>query len=267
MKKYLYLAVFVLPLFWLAGCQSGKNIIYLEDMVPDLDYEIKAPEKTTIQPNDRLNIVVECPTKPELAIPFKIRQGTYQVDGQGNITIQRTNNGEENVYEVDEEGYIEFPLLGKFSLEDMTLDEAKEFLAEAIQETGLIKNPSVDVRFLGFNYTVLGAIGGVGLQTSNKDRMTIIEAIAKAGGVSGNARPDRVCVIREENGVRRIYYNDIRTTDIFYSPCYYLHPNDILYVQPKERKRDTAEEVRYYLTYTISMISAITSILVFFRLK
>lgn len=265
MKKKQLISLLLLSLL-LVGCRSAKNVIYLADMLPEKEYEIMQSSKTTIQPNDRLNIVVECPTKPELAIPFKIRQGSYQVNELGNITIQRSTNGDENTYVVDEEGYVDFPVLGRFSLEDMTLEEAKEFLAEAIAETGLIKNPSVDVRFLGFTYTVLGSIGGVGIHQTNKDKFTIIEAIAEAGGIGNGARPDRICIIREENGTRRIYYNDIRTVDIMYSPCYYLRPNDILYVQPYRRKRDLPEEFRYTTQLILSTVSSVISLWAIFNL-
>lgn len=45
-------------------------------------------------------------------------------------------------------------------------------------------------------------------------------------------------VIREQNGERRMYTHDLRDMEIFESPAYYLQQNDIVYVEPKYKKKD-----------------------------
>lgn len=260
-KSNIFSIAALVVLVMLSSCRSDEAFVYMHDMVPGEEYPIKLQPEATIQPNDKLIILVECPSKPELAIPFKIRQGSYQINDQGNITIHRTNAGEENCYIVDEKGYIDFPVLGRFSVEDMTLEEAKEFLAEAITETGLIRNPFVEVKFQGFKYTVIGAIGGKGVKTTDTDKFTLLEAIANGGDLPNNARLDRICVIREENGARQIYYTDIRTKDFFDSPVYYLRPNDIIYVEPKYRQTSFGEKALQYVNLGLSGLSTITSII------
>lgn len=72
-------------------------------------------------------------------------------------------------------------------------------------------------------------------------RITLLEAITRTGGVTSNALLDRVAVIREEGNERRMYMHDIRSSDIFYSPCYYLQQNDMVYVHPKFAEANTKE--------------------------
>ena len=57
-----------------------------------------------------------------------------------------------------------------------------------------------------------------------------------AGDLTIYGRRDRVAVIRENNGKRTILFHDLRSADIFDSPCYYLQQNDIVYVEPNKAK-------------------------------
>ena len=68
------------------------------------------------------------------------------------------------------------------------------------------------------------------------DRITLLEALSMAGDLTIYGRRDRVAVIRENNGKRTILFHDLRSADIFDSPCYYLQQNDIVYVEPNKAK-------------------------------
>jgi polysaccharide export outer membrane protein len=71
---------------------------------------------------------------------------------------------------------------------------------------------------------------------------------------------DRVLVIREENGVRKVYPHDLRSKDIFESPAYYLQQNDIVYVEPKYKKKDKEERAIQYGSLILSLSAAVTSL-------
>ena len=87
----------------------------------------------------------------------------------------------------------------------------------------------------------------------------MIEAIAKAGDLSKNARLDRVAVIRMVDGKQEIFYNDIRTAEIFMSPTYYLQQNDIVYVEPKFKARN--ERAWQTASFVVSLASLASTIL------
>ena len=98
------------------------------------------------------------------------------------------------------------------------------------------------------------------------DRITLLEALSMAGDLTIYGRRDRVAVIREKDGKRSILYHDLRSSDIFQSPCYYLQQNDIVYVEPNNAKTgqsriNSNNSVGVWLS-GVSVLASITSLLV-----
>ena len=108
---------------------------------------------------------------------------------------------------------------------------------------------------------MLGAVGSNGTYPGNGDRVTLLEAIAKAGDLTSKAKVDRVAVIREIEGERQIFMHDLRTKDIFDSPCFYLQQNDIVYVEPKYKKKDVEDRGWQVATTLLSVVTGVCSIL------
>ena len=124
-----------------------------------------------------------------------------------------------------------------------------------------MNDPLVSIEFLNFKYTVLGAVSRNGTFSVNGDRITLLEAIANAGDLSAKARTNRVAVIREINGERQMFMHDLTSTDIFDSPCFYLQQNDIVYVEPKYRKKDSEDRGWQITTTLISLVTAACSLM------
>ena len=250
-----FFAVFVMTLL-LASCGAPKKFIYLGDMQPGSKYPVNLESGTIVHPNDRLDIKVSS-RNPELAVPFNAQLGAYQVSADGSVKSAGVdaNAG----YRVDSEGNIVFPVLGKINVGGKTLKEVAAIIETMIEEGNYIKNPEVSIDFLNFKYTVLGAVNSKGTYTVDGDKVTIIEAIAKAGDLAKNARLDRVAVIRMVDGKQEIYYNDFRTADIFMSPTYYLQQNDIVYVEPKHKERN--ENAWQTASFVVSVASLASTIL------
>jgi polysaccharide export outer membrane protein len=65
----------------------------------------------------------------------------------------------------------------------------------------------------------------------------LLEAIALAGDLKPTSRFDRIAVIpRVWRPTAASFSHDIRSKDLFTSPCYYLQQNDIVYVEPNGTK-------------------------------
>lgn len=231
-------------------------------MEPGHGYAFDAKYEAEVHCNDRLDIVVSS-KNPELAIPFNSTGGNFQVQTSGAVT--KTSPDRSKGYRVDVEGNINFPILGKLHVEGMKVSEVTAMIRERIIEGKYIKDPLVSLEFLNFKYTVLGAVGGNGSYTVDGDRITLLEAIANAGDVASNGRVDRVTVIREEGGERVMYVHDLRSKELFNSPCYYLQQNDIVYVEPKYRKQDKEEKAWRYGTGILSVITAVCSLIWAFK--
>lgn len=243
----------------IASCGSSREFVYLNDMVPGESYPINVESGTVVHVNDRLDIKVSCKNL-ELAVPFNTQTGAYQVGADGSVRTAGLDLTEKG-YRVDAEGNIVFPILGKIHVEGKSIKEVSEIIASMIEAGNYIKDPEVSIEFLNFKYTVLGAVNGKGTFTVDGDRITILEAIAKAGDVTSAARLDRVAVIRTIDGKQQIFYNDLRTADIFMSPTYYLQQNDIVYVEPKYRDKSAGDKAWQISSTVISVASLISTII------
>ena len=248
----------ILIAFAAVSCGSAKKYVYLNDMVPGRDYPFDSAHEAVIQAHDRLSITVSC-KQPELAIPFNIQSGSFKISSDGSASSSSTPD--EKGYKVNAKGDIEFPILGTIHLEGLTLSQAAEKIKEQIIEGNYIKTPLVTMEFLNFKYTVWGAVSKNGTFTVDNGRITLLEAIANAGDLTQKARLDRVAVIREVDGDKRIYFHDIRNSDILQSPCFFLQQNDIIYVQPKYGKKDKEDRSIQVATMFMTAITTISSVI------
>lgn len=255
-KKMLGAALVLLCV--LSSCASRKNITYLADMKMGEKYPIGMKYEASVHRDDRLEIKVSCKNQ-ELAIPFNIPGGNFRVSAGGEIEPSDGSGGKG--YRVDKDGDIDFPILGKLHVEGLKVSEVKELIESRIKKGNYIKDPLVSIEFLNFKYTVIGAVGHNGTFRVDGDRVTLLEAIANAGDLAPKGKIDKVAVIREVNNERQIFMHDLRSKDIFDSPCFYLQQNDIVYVEPKYRKKDNEERGWQFTTVLLSLVSVITSIL------
>ena len=256
MSRILFL--FLSALLALSSCVSSKDFVYLQDMQVGERYPFERKHEAVVHRDDRLSITVSC-KQPELALPFNAQNAAVKVSSTGEISASA--DGTDKGYRVDVDGNIDFPMLGKINVEGRTLAEVTQLIKNGIIEGNFIKNPLVSVDFLNFKYTVLGAVGSNGTYTVRGDRVTLLEAIANAGDLATNARVDKVTVIREIGKERQIFVHDLRSSNIFNSPCFYLQQNDIVYVEPKYRKKERSERIAQYVTMTLSAIATACTVI------
>ena len=244
MKKF----VFLLLLCGLMMTSCSK-IIYMKDMRPDMLYTLSQRPELRIQQNDRLKIVVSS-RSPELAAPFNIGVGGYQIGADGEIRTTGTLNIQERGFLVDSQGRIEFPQLGMLTVAGLTLQGASDLIRNRLREDRFISDAIVTIDVLNFKITVIGEVNGGGILTVPEGRITLFEAIIRAGGVTTNAEMGEIVVMREERRGYRFMYSDLSTVAVFDSPVYFLQQNDIVYVKPKTA-RMTERENRTFQWYNL----------------
>ena len=251
MKRNVYVGVLLTALL-MTSCINTKRIVYLEDMKESLSYPMNAQPEMKIQRDDRLSIVVSS-RNPELTVPFNVATGT---------DMQKREKG----YMVDLNGYIEFPVLGKLKVVDLSCKQVAELIKKRLIDENLINDPLVFIDILNIKITVMGEVESPQVLKIDDSRITLLEAITRTGGVTSNALLDRVAVIREEGNERRMYMHDIRSSDIFYSPCYYLQQNDMVYVHPKFAEANTKERrTLSFYSFGLTLLSLITTITVLLK--
>ncbi|MDO5524253.1 MAG: polysaccharide biosynthesis/export family protein [Bacteroidia bacterium] len=263
MKLNLFLQI-LLVVIVLSSCRSQRDIVYLEDMSPVTEYAIRYKQQAKIYADDRLLITVSS-KNPELAMPFNIEGGNIQLSERGDIIPDNRAGASPNKgYRVNLNGKIDFPLLGELHVEGLTLNELSEMIKDKIIQGNFIKDPIVRAEFGNFKIFMLGEVASVGEYIVEGDRISLLEAIAKAGDLTERARLDRVAVIREKGTTAQMIMHDLRSKDIFSSPSFYLQQNDIVYVAPRYVKADREDNLIRYGTLAFSTITSVLTLILLF---
>lgn len=226
-KGNLFVIVF---LFVLASCKTYEKINYMQDVRVDIPVEVSVNQGIRIQPQDMLSIVVSSKT-PELAMIFNLPVVSYQA---GSEVVSGAGSQRLLGYVVDNNGEIDFPVLGKIKVAGLTRWEVQEYIKKTIIDAGLMKDLVVTVEFMNFKISIMGEVNSPGTYTINGDKVTLLEALSMARDLTIYGKRDGVYVVREENGVRTTYNVDLRSVSLFDSPVYYLRQNDVVYVEPNK---------------------------------
>lgn len=252
-------------LIMLAGsCASPEKVLYLQDVTQYKQQDIAEIYEVHIHKDDLLSIMVNS-KDPELALPFNMPMVTYQLGTNMGAAGQQRVLG----YLVDSEGKIDFPILGKIKVDGLSRLQLTELIRKKLIDEDLIKDPIVTVQMLNFKISVMGEVARPGSFSITSDRVTLLEALSMAGDLTIYGKRDRVAVIREVDGKRTILYHDLRSADVFRSPCYYLQQNDIVYVEPNRAKIGQSEinqnnSVGVWLS-ALSVLTSIVSIIIVSR--
>lgn len=220
-KRKSLIILLLLPLL-LAGCQSYKKVPYLQDALQ----EVATGDTGTadmplydarIMPKDLLTIVVSCPEEPELAIPFNLI--TTNPFNQDNKYV--TSQPVLQQYLVDNEGNIDFPVIGNIHIGGLTKSEAEQLIKDKLQSQ-FREVPIVTVRMVNYKISVIGEVAHPGTFTISNEKVNIFEALAMAGDMTVYGIRDKVKLIREDNqGKREIITLNLNDSDIINSPYYY----------------------------------------------
>jgi polysaccharide export outer membrane protein len=210
------------------SCGSRKDIVYYQGIdgigsqTSSNSYEIK------IQPDDLLSIIVSAEDQ-EIAMPFNLQSVSVQSTGRGGSGTQTVQ-----LYLVDADGCIEFPILGKLKVSGLGRSEVLQILQKKIGV--YIKDPIINLRLMNFKVSVQGEVTAPGTYSVDSDRLTVIEALSKAGDLTIYGKRNNILIIREMDGVKSFNRVDITKADFINSPFYYLAQNDVVYVEPNKRK-------------------------------
>ena len=250
-------------MLFLNSCIVSKKVVYVEDMKADSTYAVVDAHPLRVQKGDRLSIVVRSKT-PELAAPFNMDHIGYTVNERGDVNTSTASAAVERGYLVDKDGDIDFPVLGNLHLADLSLEEVKALITNAIINQQLINDPIVKVDLLNLKINVMGEIMNVGLLDVPEGKITLFDAISRSGGLTTNGAENEIVVIRESNGQRLKMVNDLKSQEIFNAPSYHLQQNDIVYVMPKAGRYTPKQEMGF--RYTSIGLSIVTMLLTVFTL-
>ena len=262
--KLLKLFAVCLGMVLLSSCGSTKDIAYFQNaQYIDLE-QSKFLYDAKIMPKDILSITVST-VNQEAAIPFNLTVPTLFNQGFRSSYAQPSVQS----YLVDNNGCIEFPVVGTIRVGNLTKSECEQLVLSKMKPyLNENERPVVTVRMTNYKISVLGEVAHPGMFTVNNEKINILEALAQAGDLTIYGVRTNVKLIREdETGKKQIYTLNLNDASLVTSPYYYLQQNDIVYVEPnkvKSRNSGVGATTGLWLTGTsilISLASLLYSIL------
>lgn len=241
MKKYIYILLLGLLM---ASCSAPKDIAYFQDRQPGTSAPaiIRNSTPFKVRPGDRVSIFVKSRNE-------KLSQ-QFNMYGSNNNTTSMGLSQNQYGYLVDENGEIDFPVLGKIKIAGKNRKEITDYITNTLRDSKLVDDAIVKVEYTGLYVTILGEGGGKRINI-DKDRLTFFELLAQMGDLDINALRQNILVIREEDGVRSQFEIDLtKMQNVYDSPAYYVHQNDIVYIEPNDKtKRNSTVNGNLFQTW------------------
>lgn len=249
-----------------ASCKSYKKVPYLQD-AETVQQAVQQENlyDAKIMPKDLLTIVVSC-TSPELAVPFNLTVATPASAAGNNLLL--TTQPVLQPYLVDNEGKINFPVLGELKVGGLTKREAEQLIIDKLKPY-IKETPIVMVRMVNYKISVLGEVTRPGTFTISNEKVNLLEALAMAGDMTVWGVRDNVKLIREgADGKQEIVTLDLNKAETILSPYYWLQQNDIVYVTPnkaKARNSDIGNSTSLWFSATSILVSLASLLVTIFR--
>lgn len=256
MRKNLFFIVFAVLCMTLGSCGSSKQIAYFQN-ADSLSYAAsKGLFDAKIMPKDLLTITVST-TDPKAATPFNLSV-TNTLNATGYLS---TGAGSLQTYLVDNDGFINFPVVGQLKVGGMTKRQCENYIRDKILPyMSKTENPIVTVKMASFKVTVAGEVKAPGVFNVDQEKISVIEALARAGDLTIYGKRGNVLLIREDaTGEKSVHRLNLNDANLINSPYYYLQQNDYLYVEPNSVQAKNSA-IGSSTTIWISVVSILTSV-------
>ncbi|AGA79213.1 polysaccharide biosynthesis/export family protein [Echinicola vietnamensis] len=268
MKQIRNLTIFCLIGLLSFSCISNKKLIYLQEQDADKmvatsgDLKVHKYEDYKLQLNDVLDVNIRT-TSPELNLLFN------DSDASSNSNAMRgglADGGDVYFmtgYTIDDEGFIELPVIGNLKVVGLTVEEAKTLVEEeVIQYVNSASDYFVRVRLGGMRYSALGEFNNPGKYTILQNRVTILEAIANAGEMTTVANRHEVTLIRQYPEGSKVYKINLLDERIMESDLYFLRPNDLIYAEPM-KVRELGTGATFVQTFQLLVTTLTLGVLIY----
>ena len=238
MKKLTFYLIGFIALLTVS-CSTPKDITYLQDITLD-PIATQTGGEIRFQPGDKLSIVVHSRDEQLRSL--------FNIGGSSGSSTTMMSSGGRGAYTIAPDGTIDFPVLGRITIEGKTREEVARFVKDEIVSNNLCNDPVVLVEFYNMSFYVLGDMG-TGARQINKDKINVLEAISMSGDLQMDGLRKNVLVLRQQGDQRVPYRIDLTDSkSVYNSPAYYIRQNDIVYVEPndKHKRSSTVNGSQFY---------------------
>lgn len=232
--SYKRILILLLPLL-MASCVTSKRVNLMQepgkngipqyaDTMSYEDYELRIGDRLYIYVYSVDERVDKMFNSSSGTIGIQMLQGSGGVGGSYDLYT----------YLVQEDGCIDFPMVGRVPVRGMTTRGVKRVLEDElssfIKSYGDYQMMSVEVKIVRRSFSVISDRGS-GTFNIQKEKVTIFEALAMAGDIGDFGDRSKVRIVREKEGQTQVKEFDVRSEDIINSEFYYIEPNDVIYIQ------------------------------------
>ncbi len=227
----------------LSSCASKKEVVYFQNASGFETLVDRNSFTPKFKVDDLISIHIST-LDPEASTPFNLFRGS----SEGGIKAEQVD------YLIDEQGEIDFPVVGKLKIAGLSPEETRVLLRDRLSE--YLKDPIINIRLQNFSVTVLGEVRRPGTYPVNGERISILEALGLAGDLTIKGERENVMVIRDFDGTKVYTRLDLTKKEAMNSPVYYLTQNDVVYVEPNQ-SAITASSLDNRATIAISIASTL----------
>ncbi|MEO6314995.1 MAG: polysaccharide biosynthesis/export family protein [Chitinophagaceae bacterium] len=233
----------------ITSCVNTKKTTYFYDIQNGIYQTAYNAPSPVIHKNDLLSIYVSS-LNSDATMLFNAPSIPTTTSASANgATVQNVG------YLVNEDGNIQFPVLGSIKAEGLTVKELNENLVDSLNIKKLLVDPLITIRFLNFRVTVLGEVGHPTVITVPNEKISILEAIGLAGDLTIYGKRENVLLIREEEGKKIVRRINLNAPSTLTSAFYYLKSNDVVYIEPNRNKIASVSNARQLLPAFIAALS------------
>ena len=219
----------------LFSCSSKKQLLYLNDsdVLSDWPSSKNIYKESKIQIGDILQVDINSKSLEAALVYNKTRKNNF-----GGASINTIMELEGSL--VNDNFEIEIPVIGLVSAKDLSISELEKKITNILINDSHLSDPSVSIRIVNFKFTVLGEVRSPGTFSNFKDKLNIFQALGYAGDLTIDAKRKNVKVIREINGIKKVYDIKLTEASIFNHPAYYIRNNDVIVISPSYSKVKSA---------------------------
>lgn len=209
------------------------------------------PRVMVLQPFDQLEVIMST-NNGYLLLETDATEGNH---------FTRNRQQDQITYMIRQDSIVKIPTVGEIKLGGMTKDSAEAILEQELAK--YYQAPFVKITVTNRNVILFFDEGTKGKKISIPEGgITLMEAIADAGGLTESSKSYKIKLIRGNNKNPEVYNFNIRSLEEFKKANFMLETNDIIYVDSRPKyAAKFLKEIQPYLT----LVTCITMVYTIFK--
>lgn len=222
MKLYNIFFVLFIPVIFFT-CSSKKDLVYLQNDFDNID--VVSSFHHPIQIGDVLKITLrtESDNTLNIMVPPDLQSSVYNESRESLIF---------KGFEVDDEGYINYPGIGEINILGITTKEVEAKIASILSESEIMTDPVIDVKIINLHFTILGEVNMPGKYYYDKQNLNLFEAIGMAGDLTINGVRKDIKLLRFENDKVSSVSIDLTNKSVVNDNYFQISSGDIIIINP-----------------------------------